>query len=157
MNVKSVNEYKVSVIVEDENFKQKINMKDDTNIYKTVYERTTLNKEEFEEYLQNTLAATWFGLRGFADRFEVEQTASNFICAEVIIHTPNDVTDLQEFYKNTKNPEFVNKHTIFRTLDEIRMLYESNEHAIYVKGFGHLEKDNFAEFEKQFNKRVAIF
>lgn len=158
MNIKSLNEYKVTVYVEDEDFKKDAGIKTDSdNANEVIIRRTTLSKEEFEKYINETDDPTYYALRGYADKISVEQTKSGLICVEVIIHTPRDAADLQEFYNNTKNPRFVATHGIYRTLKEIKKLHESNEHAIYVKGFGHLEKDNFDEFEAKFHKIIANF
>lgn len=158
MNIKALNEYKVTVYVEDEDFKKDAGIKTDSdNVYRVITERTTLSKEEFENYINETDDASYFSLRGLADKIEVKHVKSGLICVEVIIHTPRDAADLQEFYNNTKNPKFVATHGIYRTLEEIKKLHESNEHAIYVKGFGHLEKDNFDEFEAKFHKTIANF
>lgn len=158
MNIKSLNEYKVTVYIEDENFKKDAGIKTDSdNVYQVITERTTLSKEEFVKYINETDDPTYYSLKGLADKIEVKHVKSGLICVEVIIHTPHDVADLQKFYNNTKNPRFVAAHGIYRTLDEVKKLYKTSDHAIYVKGFGHLEKDNFNEFETKFHKTIANF
>lgn len=144
MKIKVMNEFKVTAIVENETVE-------------SVYKVTEMNKDEFEKYVNETLDGTFYAMRGYADRLEIEQTGENLICIEVIIHTPRDAADLQEFYDNTRNPKFVAEYGIYKTFDAIKKLHESNEHAIYVKGFGHLEKDNFDEFAKEYNRHIANF
>ena len=143
MKIKVMNEFKVTAIVENETVE-------------SVYKVTEMNKDEFEKYVNETLDGTFYAMRGYADRLEIEQTGENLICIEVIIHTTRDAADLQEFYDNTRNPKFVAEHGIYKTFDAIKKLHES-EHAIYVKGFGHLENDNFDEFAKEYNRHIANF
>ena len=151
MNIKVMNEYKVTAVVEDEKaLKRGIQTE-------TTTKRTEMSKQEFEKYVNETLDGTFYAMRGFADRMDIEQTGENLICIEVIIHTPSGIADLQDFYNNTNNKKFIDDHGIYKTLDEIKKLHESNEHAIYVKEFGHLEKDNFDEFEAKFHKTIANF